>query len=142
MPPGLGMSRVPLTRRAISSTPVLPLVQASIVLVSLDVTLPDGQDVVGLDHLLEYGITHRPRYRSFSETSRLRDGAIQEGSPKRNLFHLIVQRNSMAGEKGRAERKMKDRREQELSILPTEIRDTYLDVTRYHRKLLARLAQR
>jgi hypothetical protein len=29
-----------------------------------------------------------------------------------------------------------------LSVLPSEVRDAYLDVTRTHRRLLARLAQR
>jgi hypothetical protein len=29
-----------------------------------------------------------------------------------------------------------------LSVLPTEVKDAYLDVTRYHHKLLERLAQR
>jgi len=30
----------------------------------------------------------------------------------------------------------------DLSILPPEVKDAYLDVTRYHRRLLERLAQR
>lgn len=43
---------------------------------------------------------------------------------------------------GVEETEMEKIRRQELSVLPPEIRDAYLEVTKYHHALLERLAQR
>ncbi len=39
-------------------------------------------------------------------------------------------------------KKARDSRTRDLSILPPEVKDAYLNVTRHHRRLLERLAQR
>jgi len=39
-------------------------------------------------------------------------------------------------------RTSEEERMKALSVLPTEVRDAYLDVTRHHHRLLERLAQR